>query len=209
MKPAPTVEPEAHLTAATEEPLMWKAVAIGSARVMSMLYGLEPMGPHVPNYGEISEAIATAATEDPLFPGREDGSELTAAILVALAWHESRFHPNAVGDNGRSFGLFQIQPPTSQTKAELLLLPRTASYIAIDLIRKSFIACQKRTWSEALSWYVASNGCPTHPVIVRKSMERMTTAKSVFLRFFPERGGALPDNREVPRALPPKREKDA
>jgi hypothetical protein len=166
------------------------AEAISGAAVMAMLYGLDSHNPHVPKYGEISEAIATAATQDPLFPQRADGSYWTAAILVALAYKESAFHANVIGDHGKSFGLFQIQPPTAQVKAELLLVPRTASFIAIDLIRQSFYHCQKRGWEEKLSWYVASNGCPTHPIIVKKSMDRMLLATKIMQRHFPEK--ALP-----------------
>jgi hypothetical protein len=96
-----------------------------------------------------------------------------------LAWFESRFHPNAVGDNGRSFGLFQIQPPTAKVESNILTNPRTASYIAVDLIRRSFQACAKRPYEERLSWYVSSNGCPSSPIIVKKSMDRLLMATRI------------------------------
>lgn len=32
------------------------------------------------------------------------------AIIMAMAYRESSYNPNAVGDNGESFGLLQIQP---------------------------------------------------------------------------------------------------
>ena len=68
------------------------AEAITAAQVLKMLYFLEPQGPYAPDYGEISEAIATASNQDPLFPQRPDGCIRTAAILVSVAWYESRFH---------------------------------------------------------------------------------------------------------------------
>lgn len=172
------------------------AEAISSALVMGALYKLEPYSPHVPQFAEISEAITQAANHDPLFPEDKDGCRKTAAILVAVAWFESRFHPNAVGDNGRSFGLFQIQPPTGKVPSNVLLNPRTSAYIAVDLIRQSFTACAKRPYEERLSWYVSSNGCPTHPVIVKKSMDRLLMATRILPLFNPP---------PAPPALPPAR----
>lgn len=175
------------------------AEAISGAAVMTMLYGLDAMNPHVPKYGEISEAIATASNEDVLFPSHPDGAYWTAAILVALAYKESGFHANVIGDHGKSFGLFQIQPPTAKVDAKLLLVPKTAAYVAVDLIRQSFYNCRSRPWEEKLSWYVASNGCPTHPIIVKKSMDRMLLAVQVMKKAFPQKAQKTPDN-----ALPAK-----
>lgn len=155
------------------------AEAIASTLVLAALNKLEPFGPYVPQYAEVSDAIAQAANHDPLFPEDKEGCKKTAAILIALAWHESRFQPNVVGDSGRSFGLYQIQPPTANVQSNVLTNPKTASYIAIDLIRKSFQACEKRPYEERLSWYVSSRGCPTHPVIVKKSMDRLLLAVRV------------------------------
>lgn len=177
---------------------MFLAKAVCQTAIIAMLYRLEPSGPNVPAYGEISAAIEQASNSDPLFPEHEGGSEATASILVALAWHESRFQPNVIGDNGKSFGLFQIQPPTAKIDGSLLLVPRTAAFIAVDLIGQSFKKCEKRPWVERLSWYVASNGCPDHPVIVKKSMERLILAQELFRHFFPKS--------QLPAALPAKGE---
>ncbi len=179
---------------------MFLAKLVTEAVVIAMLYNLEPYGSHVPAYGEIAAAMTKASNEDPLFPEHEAGSEATASILVALAYQESRFHPNVIGDGGKSFGLYQIQPPTAKVDGSLLLVPMNASFIAIDLIRSSFRHCEARPWPERLSWYIASNGCPTHPVIVKKSMERLILAQELFRKHFPK--SALPSN--LP-ALPPKK----
>ena len=177
---------------------MFLAHAVAEAVVMAMLYQLAPYGSHVPSYGEVAAAVTKASNEDPLFPENESGSEATATILVALAFHESSFHPNVIGDHGKSFGLYQIQPPTARVDGSLLLLPLNASYVAIDLIRQSFRHCEARPWPERLSWYVASNGCPSHPIIVKKSMERLILAQELFRKFFPK--STLPT--KLP-ALPP------
>lgn len=170
------------------------AEAISAKLVFAALMKIAPFGPFVPQYAEVSEAITQASNQDPIFPGDKEGCKKTAAILIALAWYESRFHPNAVGDNGRSFGLFQIQPPTAKVQSNLLTNPRTASFIAVDLVRRSFSACEKRPYEERLSWYVSSNGCPSHPVIVKKSMDRLLMATSI-----------LPMLTPPPPALPPKK----
>jgi len=163
------------------------ARAVAEPAIMAMLYFLEPSGPHVPKYAEIANSIERASNHDPLFPDHVAGSEATASILTAIAFMESRFHTNAVGDNGRSFGLYQIQPPTAKTDASLLLLPVNASLIATGLIHQSFEQCKHLPWTHRLSWYVASAGCRSpHPVIVKKSMERLLLAQQLFARFFPQ-----------------------
>ncbi len=177
---------------------MFLARLVSEAAVIAMLYNLEPYGSHVPAYGEVAAAMTKASNEDPLFPQHESGSEATACILVALAHQESRFHPNIIGDHGKSFGLYQIQPPTAKVDGSLLLIPVNASFIAVDLIRQSFSHCAARPWPERLSWCVASNGCPTHPVIVKKSMERLILAQELFRKHFPKS--------DLPLALPAKGE---
>jgi len=177
---------------------MFLAKAVTEAAVIAIMYALEPYGSYVPSYGETAAAITHASNDDPLFPQHEGGSEATATILIALAWYESKFHANVIGDHGKSFGLFQIQPPTAKVDGSLLLLPRNAVFIAVDLIRTSFRQCEKRPWTERLSWYVASNGSPDHPIIVKKSMERLLLAQELFRRHFPKSA--------MPPALPAKGE---
>jgi len=181
-----------------------KAIAITGPLVMKILYALEPYGIH---HGEVSEAIAQASNQDPLFPSREDGCFRTAAILVAIAWHESRFQPSVVGDNGKSFGLYQIQPPTANAlgrpiTTNMLTNPRDASFVAVDLVRQSMTHCASRPWEERLSWYVSSRGCPDHPTIVKKSFSRMLLADKIVRDHFPEYR-ALPKPAVEPRQLPP------
>lgn len=164
------------------------AEVVSQTAVLAMLRLLAPSSAYGYAFPEVAAAISTAANHDPLFPHRKDGCELTAAILVGLAWHESRFHPNAVGDRGKSFGLYQIQPPTANVDGKLLLIPRNASYVAIDLIRTSFQRCDGRPWDERLTWYAASQRvCIRDERIVSQSRERMQTAMRVFRATFPQR----------------------
>lgn len=160
---------------------------VTGSQVMKMLYKFPASDSAIRSYVEISEAIAKAATEDPLFPYVEEGSEMTAAILVSVAWHESRFVRDAVGDHGRSFGLYQIQPGSNRVKSNLLTIARDASFIAIGLIRDSIRHClhKGREWREALAWYAASSEYGSkHPVIISQSRKRMQTAAELFAEFF-------------------------
>jgi hypothetical protein len=154
---------------------------------MKMLWIFNAPVTEIRDFGEISEAMAIAATQDPLFPELEEGSRLTAAMLVAVAWHESRFQRSAVGDHGRSFGLYQIQPNTHRIDMKLLTLPRTASLVAIDLMHKSVAWCfkQGRPWREMLAWYAASSDAGArHPKIVQQSVVRMETMAKIYTLVF-------------------------
>lgn len=171
----------------------FKARPVTDTQVQKMLYKFRGSFEAIRGYGEISVAIANASTQDPLFPHVEEGSELTAAILVAVAWWESRFIPSAVGDNGKSFGLFQIQPPSSKINSKMLTVPREAAFVAIDLIRQSIKHCieKKRDWREALAWYAASSEFGAkHPKIIIQSRRRMETAAALFADVF-----GLPEER--------------
>ena len=165
----------------------FKARPVNGPQVMKMLYTFNAPTTEIRDFPEISEAIATAATQDPIFPEIEEGAEMTAAMLVALAWHESRFRRSAIGDNGRSFGLYQIQPGVHKVEIKLLTLPRTASAVAIDIMRQSVKWCinHKRPWREALAWYAASSDAGAkHPKIVAQSIARMETAANVYVVAF-------------------------
>lgn len=83
-----------------------------------------PTEPTQPTTTETAPPETTTATEPPVtlydIPFSEDLQIFTAsiameygidpAIVFALIWRESNFDPKAVGDNGDSHGLMQIQP---------------------------------------------------------------------------------------------------
>jgi hypothetical protein len=162
---------------------MVKTILMVTAQwVLSIINGPfgAPSAPWAYSYGETSTAIADAANADPLSHD-PDGAVKTAAILIALAKHESDFHPNAIGDHGASLGLFQIQPPTAKVDGTLLLVPRTAAPVAIDLIRTSFRVCGKRPWEERLAWYAAGgNRCADNKQALRASRDILNMAKYIF-----------------------------
>lgn len=124
-------------------------------------------GEHAPKWADSYETtaahIANVCSTAPI-----DGLDQPhcAAILVDLAWHESRFDPNAEGDvtvsaaerTPHSFGLFQIQAKTIGHE-----IPRKewdGGEQVVDVVRllqTSFAICSKRAPNERLAWY-ASGG---------------------------------------------------
>jgi hypothetical protein len=137
------------------------AKIVPSTWVLAVMNRLQPVAPYawIQTYSETADAIAEASNNDPLFAG-EDGPMRTAALLLAIAYKESRFKPTAVGDHGHSYGLFQIQPQTANLTANVLLVPREAAPVAINLIRTSFRVCGHAGWHDRLSWYChGGNGC--------------------------------------------------
>jgi len=160
---------------------MLKTVLVVTAQwVLGIMNAHQPSAPWSYSYGETSTAIAEASNAEPLTK-EADGAAKTASILIALAEHESHFHPNAIGDHGDSLGLFQIQPPTARVDGNMLLVPRTAAPIAIELVRTSFRVCHKLPWEDRLAWYAGGGGkCPDHPRALRASREILNLAKSIY-----------------------------
>lgn len=144
--------------------------------VVRMLLALP--GVTLPQAEPLAEPISIAANANPV----EEGAEiLSASMLVAIAWHESRLNAKAIGDHGRSFGLFQVQAAVWKVEKEILFIPSKAAPVAMGLLKRSYQICIRRPWDERIAWYAASgNGCPTHPKIVEQSKERMRTASKVF-----------------------------
>lgn len=144
--------------------------------VLAVMRAIQPHAPPLilNTYPETAEAIAEAATNDPLFPG-EDGPVRTAAVLVAIAFYESNFDRTAIGDHGKSFGLFQISGAhVPGLVANVLLVPREAAPVAIKLIRTSLRVCGEFPWNERLGWFGAGGvGC--------KEAGRRVTRSRMFL----------------------------
>jgi hypothetical protein len=115
---------------------------------------LQPNAPWKDSYETTAQAITKAVAQElPLFSG-ERGRERTAALLVSLAWFESRFNKNAVGDHGAAHGLYQ------QHDHGTLEDPFEASVVAIQQMRASSRICKSRPIEEMLGWYAAGgNDC--------------------------------------------------
>ena len=133
------------------------------AWILSLMIALQPQAPWRDSYEETARAIATVVEEEPAFFKGPDGRHRTAALLVSLAWAESRFDPKAVGDHGRSMGLYQIfhaNLPTKEgfAKADILGNPLNATRVAHRMIRESMNVCASRPVEDRLAWYASGDG---------------------------------------------------
>lgn len=156
--------------------------------VLSLMLKAEPAAATSPwrsTYESTAVAIAEVADAWPLFAGA-DGVERTAAVLVSVAWFESRFQPDAVGDctdaQGRgvpcvdakgaptpgatphSFCAFQIGSSNfaalGTTRAEVQGSIRACTLAAAKMMRISFGVCRAEPLERRLDHYaVGGNGC--------------------------------------------------
>lgn len=118
--------------------------AIFTAWVLSMLVQLGATE-HVTPAPELAPAIAEAALKRPL----EGSAPRMAALLVAVAWRESRFDVAAKGDGGQSLGAWQISRAWVRDAPGLDAEARLATKLVVE----SFRICASRPLAERLSWY--------------------------------------------------------
>lgn len=102
---------------------------------------------------DLACAIENVARENPpLFVGDADRRK-TIAVLTAIAWRESAFKIDAVGDHGRSVGAFQrLNGPRL-----FLTDARSATVEALRQVRESFGACSWLPVSDRLALYARGN----------------------------------------------------
>lgn len=129
--------------------------------ILSLMSILQPQAPWMDTYPATASAIDKAVQEQPpLFEADPDARAKTAAILVALAWAESTFKPNAAGRGGVN-GLFQVGGHGDMSD------PVKASRVALELVRESFRVCRARPVGERLAVYAAGGtSCSTMPASV-------------------------------------------
>lgn len=149
---------------------------------------LQPLAPAKlrSTYADTAAAMSRALSEHaPVFDGA-DGRERTGVVLATLGSFESTLRPKAVGDHGRSYGLFQDQNHGKLTDAY------EESGIAIEAIRESFHICRARPIAERLAFYAGgsnaphdADGCPTNEEAVTKSKHRMLRALWIFRHYPP------------------------
>ncbi len=89
--------------------------------VLAVWSAIHPAAPKLVDAPEIATAIATVVSEDPeppVFGSREED----AAVMAYYALKESWLRKGVVGDNGRSFGVWQ--EPETTGKADVLTQAR-------------------------------------------------------------------------------------
>lgn len=94
--------------------------------VLAIWAAIHPAAPKLPDAPEIAVAIETVITQDPrppVFGSREED----AAVMAYWALRESWLRKNAVGDGGRSFGIWQEQAASG--RADILTQARAWLYM--------------------------------------------------------------------------------
>jgi hypothetical protein len=107
-------------------------------------------------YMEIAEDIATVAQESPVFAG-DDGRQ-TAIMMASIASLESFYRADvdefAVrGDNGRSWGLMQVQPRRGEACDDRIACLR----LGRDRIKESMGSCRRT--ADPLALYISGPRC--------------------------------------------------
>jgi hypothetical protein len=164
---------------------------VSTSAILKIVYAVA-RGPGWREYPLIARGIADAATNDPLFPKELTGAEATAALLIAYAWDASRLLP--YGRSGEHMGLYRIRPPTwPATRGDLLIDPRQASLVAVDLLRQSLERCRAMPIDHRLSWILDLGhrvGTPptamtrADPIVIGRSERIMRHAIELFDRHF-------------------------
>jgi hypothetical protein len=99
--------------------------------VLAIWAAIHPAAPRLPAAPQIADAIQAAVSDDteaPVFGSREED----AAVMAYYALRESWLARDAVGDGGKSFGVWQMRTAsgradlTTQAHAWLYLLHRVA-----------------------------------------------------------------------------------
>ncbi len=148
-----------------------------AAWVLSLMVSLQPRAPWSDSYLETAIAIADVVeASPPLFDGA-DGRIKTAALLVSVAWFESRFRVDAVGDHGSAHGLYQQHDRGDLTD------PHNATRVAIEQLRISLRACRSHPLDDRLAFYASggADGCEREAG-QRASRHRMSLARRLVAR---------------------------
>lgn len=125
------------------------------AWVVGLLVALEPSAPWRPTFEKTAEAIARVSESEPLFDDR--GEERTAALLVSIAWYESRLKPNARSRNGQWYCLYQVDKRHLPEPEKALEDPEMCTRAAVKIIRSSLQACAKHPAEERLAQFMSGS----------------------------------------------------
>ncbi|MEZ4262740.1 MAG: transglycosylase SLT domain-containing protein [Polyangiaceae bacterium] len=123
--------------------------------ILTLMVALQPAAPWRASYDKTAAAFAEAATSDPLFAG-ERAEARTGALLVALAWHESRFNPRAVASK-RFMCLFQIDRVHLADPERALRDPADCTRAAMRILKESLSKCRHRAEPDRLAFFTSGS----------------------------------------------------
>lgn len=131
----------------------WALMSLPVPWIVSLMVALEPSSPHRATFERSAEAIARAAASDPLFD--EAGEARTAALLVSIAWHESRLRPDAKSKNGQWLCLFQVDRRHLAEPKRALEDPDVCTRAAVKILKGSLAKCSKNAENERLAMFMS------------------------------------------------------
>ena len=152
--------------------------------VVGLMVALEPSSPWRGTYEKSAEAIARVAESEPVFD--DHGEERTAALLVAIAWYESRLKPNARSKDGQFLCLYQVDKRHLADPQKARDDPEVCTRAAIKIIRSSLQQCSKRALDDRLAQFM-SGTCDKGVVDSRYRM--FLAGKLLREHPFPNNGG--------------------
>jgi hypothetical protein len=154
--------------------------------VVGLMVALEPSSPWRGTYEKSAEAIARVAESEPVFD--DHGEERTAALLVAIAWYESRLKPNARSKDGQFLCLYQVDKRHLADPQKALDDPEVCTRAAIKIIRSSLQQCgaAKKPFEDRLAQFM-SGTCDKGVVDSRYRM--FLAGKLLREHPFPNNGG--------------------
>lgn len=123
--------------------------------VVGLMAALEPSSPYKGTYEKTAEAIARVSESEPLFAVDEQGEERTATLLVAVAWYESRFRPDAKSKNGRWYCLYQLEKGWLPDAKQALNDQEMCTRAAVKVLRRSLAACTSRPLNDRLAQFTS------------------------------------------------------
>ncbi len=104
-----------------------------TALILALMLSLAPGRDHT----QLADAIAQVVDESaPLFKG-DESKQRTAAFLVSVAFRESSFRLNAIGDGGRARCAFQLWAAPAAVLDDAVMCTR----IAMQRLRESARIC--------------------------------------------------------------------
>jgi len=126
--------------------------------VVSLMVALEPSSPWRATFERSAEAIARVSESEPLFEDQGEqrtGEHRTAALLVAIAWYESRLKPNAKSKNGQWLCLYQVDKRHLADPQKALDDPEVCTRAAVKILKGSLAKCSKNAADERLAMFMS------------------------------------------------------
>ena len=122
-----------------------------------------------------ADTLFRSQLSDAIARGTDDERE--RIVLARLAWYEGSYSRRVAscavkGDNGRSLGIFQVQPRSPLDRAEACGTLDAQVRVALRFMRRSVDVCRANTGSAVLNLYT-SGSCERGHAASKDSWEQL------------------------------------